>query len=561
MKISFMLKPVAAFLAISLCIASCAQRQTDALLRDIGTYIQERPDSALIVLRGIDTLELRTKALRAHYSLLQAMAMDKNYIDTADVRVIQPALAFYTGKDERAMMAHYYAGRIYENGGDCSNALVHYSSALERTDSGDNKYQGLINYAIGNTYHLAYSIEEELAYHTRALEAFVKLGDESYIDYSTFGLANAYHNNWDFHAADCLYREICSRGDSLRPIAISSMLAMADNSLKSGEFDDREVRSLFESAMGHGGKMTLEYYYEYAYVLVRLGETASADALLQALAVYPDSYTSYWWRYKIEQEEGNHMEAESFLESSIQLQDNEVRDKISQSVFKAQSDHYRYAMLSGQRERTIMRQRFILVTVFLLLALAAIVFISRRRKRLMQQEREKLLLAVGESERLLQMTRTDADNRSAEQEAKIIDLQRMYVTLYQKQFTEIGRYYDASCSGDSDKVSQKIVKDMVSGIGGIIAEMTSQPGNQSKFEERINRDADNIVAKIRCDYPKFSEDDIRFICYVIAGFDATTISVLMNITGDNARVKRYRIRHRLLSDAGPNASLYRAWFE
>ena len=57
----------------------------------------------------------------------------------------------------------------------------------------------------------------------------------------------------------------------------------------------------------------------------------------------------------------------------------------------------------------------------------------------------------------------------------------------------------------------------------------------------------------------FSESDIRFICYMVAGFDATTISVLMNISTDNVRVKRSRIRHRILSNEGPNAALYRVW--
>lgn len=556
-----MLRAVAAILSISLCFLSCSQRQMEASLRDIETYIQERPDSAFIVLRVIDTLQLRTMPLRAHYSLLQAIALDKNYVDTSDVRIIQPALSFYTGKDDRAMMTHYYAGRIYENGDDYSNALVHYFSALDLADPENYKYLGLINYAIGNTYHLSYSFEEELEYHIRALESFEKLGDGSYIDYSTFGLANAYHNNRDFHTADSLYREICSRGDTLRPIVLSSMLAMADNSLKSGEFDAGEIRSLFESAIGHGGEMTLEYYYEYAYVLARLGETAASDAVLQSLSAYPDSYTSYWWHYKIEQEKGNHREADSLLESSLQLQDDVIRDKIRQSVFKSQSDHYRYAMLAERREHTILHQRYLLMTVFLLLVISAIVLISRRRKHLMMRDREKMLLAVGESERLLQMTRTDADTKCAEQEMKMLDLQRMYVNLYQKQFMEIGRYYDASYFRGSEKVTQKIVKSIAPRIDDIIAEMTSQSGNQYKFEERINMDADDIVTKIRSDYPRYSEDDIRFICYLIAGFDATTISVLMNITGDNARVKRCRIRHRLLSDSGPNASLYRAWFE
>ena len=52
-----------------------------AELEDIESYIQPRPDSALAAMRSIDTTGLNTGELRAKYSLLYAMALDKNYID------------------------------------------------------------------------------------------------------------------------------------------------------------------------------------------------------------------------------------------------------------------------------------------------------------------------------------------------------------------------------------------------------------------------------------------------------------------------------------------------
>ena len=64
-------------------------------LDDVASYIQTRPDSALNVLKGIDTLSLRGSAEKAKYSLLYAMAIDKNYIDTTDAGVIMPAVDYY----------------------------------------------------------------------------------------------------------------------------------------------------------------------------------------------------------------------------------------------------------------------------------------------------------------------------------------------------------------------------------------------------------------------------------------------------------------------------------
>lgn len=80
---------------VLLLLASCASRQTAATLNDVETYIQSRPDSALATIRAIDTTTLTTRSLRAHYALLHAMALDKNWIDTTDVGVVMPAVEYY----------------------------------------------------------------------------------------------------------------------------------------------------------------------------------------------------------------------------------------------------------------------------------------------------------------------------------------------------------------------------------------------------------------------------------------------------------------------------------
>ncbi len=80
---------------VLLLLASCASRRTAATLDDVETYIQFSPDSALATIRAIDTTTLTTRSLRAHYALLYAMALDKNWIDTTDVGVVMPAVEYY----------------------------------------------------------------------------------------------------------------------------------------------------------------------------------------------------------------------------------------------------------------------------------------------------------------------------------------------------------------------------------------------------------------------------------------------------------------------------------
>ena len=559
-------KPYLFLLFLILTVFSCSNRDAAKMLNDIESYMQERPDSALAEIRSIDTTCLNTRELRAKYSLLHAMALDKNYINTTDIRIIEPALSYYTHHGRRRMLTHFYAGRIHENEQDYADALIFYNDALENASEQDYLYRGLINSYIANVYHHAYSFSEELQYKEIALGYFEKLGERHYIDLGIFGLANAWHNNRDFNKADSLYREISAQGDSLRPLAVSAAIARADNALKSGEYNPDEILKLYEFALDNSGEMSLEDYYEYAYLLHRVQRYQESENLLNQLAAYPATYTSTWWRYKTEKDKGNYEEAESLLEESIQMQNLVVREKIAQSIFKSQSEFFKHAAHSAQQKKTIQRQRYLVTILFLLLVLSLITFLYLRKKSSMSRENARLLLAMDESEKMLDIMKTDFEKKYADieeekaaQKKKMLELQKMYAGLYQKQFYEIGKYYDTSYLDNPDKASQKITKHVATKIKSILSELSAQSTKQSKFEARINRDADNIIAKIRADYPRFSEDDIRFICYIVAGFDATTISVLMNITGENARVKKHRIRTRILHDTGDNAPLYLIW--
>ena len=81
----------------------------------------EKVDSCLVVLRDIDTASLRRPSDKARWSLLYAMALDKNYIDTTDLSVLAPAVKRYTHwyhlnrKDK--FYTWYYKARIEENAG------------------------------------------------------------------------------------------------------------------------------------------------------------------------------------------------------------------------------------------------------------------------------------------------------------------------------------------------------------------------------------------------------------------------------------------------------------
>lgn len=563
---------ITVILSISVLFASCDNRQTKSLLQDVETYIQERPDSALRVLRKVDSLTLNTKALRARYSVLFAMALDKNYIDTTALSILEPTVAYYekSGSPEDKMLSYYYLGRIYANRKDYPNAVIFYSQALRESSEDDYYHRGLIFEAATDAYNASFNDEEELRNSILAYECFEKIGDKD-LDLSLYKVAQAYHNNERFDVADSLYSLVYSGKDSTSRLALYAMEDLVSNDLYQEKPDVERDLGLLEYVAEHRGNLSLESYYEYAYLLLLAGKKSEAENILSQLSNREANGKTMEIRYRIAECKGQNEEALALLKSMLSHQNDVVKKKLAQSVFKAQSDYYRLTAEVSEQKSTIANQRSIIILIAGLMIVGLLYIAFMKRKIALSREKERLTQAVEESERLLETVRNRANEEKSEREKdildlksrnereqdKIKDLREMYVALYQKRFSEIGKYYDASSSYRLESIKEKAYHDVISSTQALFEEIASGSEGQKKFEARINADLDDIVSKIRSDFPKLKDDDIRFICYLIVGFDTSTISFLMDISKENVRVKKHRLREKLNGYSGPNETLYR----
>ena len=557
---------------MSFLLVSCDNRQTKSLLQDVETYIQERPDSALRVLRKVDSLTLNTKALRARYSVLFAMALDKNYIDTTALSILEPTVAYYEkfGSPKDKMLSYYYLGRIYSNRKDYPNAVIFYSQALRESSEYDYYHRGLIYAASADAYNASFNDEEELRNTILAYECFEKIGDKD-LDLSLYKVAQAYHNNERFDVADSLYSLVYSGKDSTSRLALYAMEDLVSNDLYQEKQDVERDLELLEYVAEHRGNLSLESYYEYAYLLLLAGKESEAENILSQLSNREANGKTMEIRYRIAECKGQNEEALALLKSMLSHQNDVVKKKLAQSVFKAQSDYYRLTAEVSEQKSTIANQRSVIILIAGLMMAGLLYIVFMKRKTALIREKDRLAQAVEESERLLETVRNRANEEKSEREKdildlksrnereqdKIKDLREMYVALYQKRFSEIGKYYDAASSHRLESIKEKAYHDVISSTQALFEEIASGSEGQKKFEARINADLDDIVSKIRSDFPKLKDDDIRFICYLIVGFDTSTISFLMDISKENVRVKKHRLREKLNGYSGPNETLYR----
>ena len=121
----------------------------------------EKVDSCLAVLQAMDTAALKRPADRARWSLLYAMALDKNYIDTTDLSVLAPAIECYTPwhhlnrKDK--FYTWYYKARIEENARIYAASLDSYLHAEHYMGATDDVYRTRLYFGMERVYGKAIS--------------------------------------------------------------------------------------------------------------------------------------------------------------------------------------------------------------------------------------------------------------------------------------------------------------------------------------------------------------------------------------------------------------------
>lgn len=182
-------------------------------LADVESYIEEHPDSALVVLEKIDVSELSGKEERAKHALLLSMAMDKNYIDRTDFEVLQPAIDYYedNGSATDKLRTYFYQGRIYQNAGNNAAAMECFVNALsEGSNSVDLKTKARVYYAQAMIYYSLYDWNNFIESIKYAAALFQESGlHNQYIDCLIL-IVNGYTLKGDTENA-LLYIDECNR--------------------------------------------------------------------------------------------------------------------------------------------------------------------------------------------------------------------------------------------------------------------------------------------------------------------------------------------------------------
>ena len=511
------------FCLIALLLLTCCENRLIRTRLDTAeAIIQSRPDSALAIIRAIDTTELSTRKLQARYALLHAIALDKNWIDTTDESVVMPAIHYYDRRpsDIRRAKAWYYLGRIQQNAGNHPDASIsllkaeRYAEAFE-----DAAFKGLVYQSISSVYSQTHLHEEALKYTERAYSLFVEENNSRNASAALLCMAQDYYNLGRYAEADSLYRSLLEN-NNLHPNLVSDLLCSYALSCVIHREDYEQAIRLFEDALSSTGTLkNANSWGAYAYSLFRNGNTKRAEAIFKQLAAGESSsqrfvYNS--WKSLADAFSEDYAPAYSLQKAATDIQNENVRKALRQSAIKAQKVFLEE--MAKEAEKQAKRRQLANggIIILFIVILSLLIFLYRRH--IQQSSYEKAIV------------------------------RHQYIRMYQSHFGHIGRINEMlhSHAKEADNTLYQELKASIQKVG-------SSDRDQQEFEKLLNDAFDNVMTHFRESFPNKKPRYYQLVSYLFAGFDTTTICIIIpNYSKHNIHVEKSRLKQRLLSSDSPH---------
>lgn len=202
------MKNIILSLIIVLTMASCNQHgQTWKKLDIAESMMNSEPDSALAILEGIADSSIKGKEIKARYALLKSMALDKNYIDTTDFDILQPAIDYYLthGNADEKLRTLYYQGRIYQNLNEKDSAMHSFMRGRELCQqSSDTMTMANLMVAQASIFYSMYKIDDFIQNNIEAANLYKAINRTDYEILSVANVLDGSIINCDRHLADSI---------------------------------------------------------------------------------------------------------------------------------------------------------------------------------------------------------------------------------------------------------------------------------------------------------------------------------------------------------------------
>ena len=450
-------------LSFIICLASCNSHSPHwEAISQVESYIEERPDSALVVLEQIVPSELSSKEEKAKYSLLYSMALDKNFVDKTNFEILQPAIDYYeeNGSTTDKLRTYFYQGRIFQNQANNALAMECFVNALsEGGNSEDLKTKARVHYAQAMIYYSLYDWNNFIESIKYAAALFQDSGLYHYYIDCLILIVNGYTLKGDTENA-LLYIDECNRQTktmSLNALCTFYSSYMTYLTKYGTEQEIHKVINNYQNTIpaSHIDWLTISNAY------MKIGRYNDA---LQSILQYDNSLSNQGIKHQILLSEiyehlGRYEESLNAYKEYMVVSDSTTWAIMQQDTKFVEERHN--LELQTLKEKESKMRVLLCSALFIAILLAIIVFIryrlkvNRMEKAIAEQETEKYRLLYLQMEE----ERDNLTNLLAESDELAPDIK----TAVGKRLELLNKFFTAFITNNSDidRTASKEMKELL----------------------------------------------------------------------------------------------------
>ena len=540
------------YFTVLLCILNSCKNLVYDDLKDIESYIDNRPDSAMANICLIDTKKLKSEKERAKYALLCTQAQIKNHVLVTNDSLINIAVDYYStyGTTNEKFLSLFNRGCVHINSGDYSQAMLDYTEAEQIANSLNNDYYlGLLYSQIGDIYMNSYNYSKSAGIYLKAYDHFYNAKKIFHQAYALVDAGIMYWNSNNYIKAECTLNKALeeSKNISYNELINKCLCNLAIF------YENYEKHSKAKAAINELMK-EIDTSSFSSILCGTIAKVHAVDNNRDSARIYlnrsrykatdiSDSVIYYLNASYIYEQFGNYSLAYRYLKDGTMLQSKEVRKKIEEPIIETKMEYYMAQNEFHKYKITKYKQFMLLIALFFTLIVSIVLITIKYKIKRKNTELSKYLELANELQHNFNIS------------CKIkSDMQQSINELFSKQFSLFNKllgtyYYETKELKENRGLLYQEIKDEIKYF-----ENLKKSGQE--LEHIIDKYKNNLMFITRTELPQLSDKDYRFLCLMYAGFSMKAISIFTGDEVNSIYVRKSRIKQKIDRLRPPHASLF-----
>ena len=528
-------------------------------LTEVERMIQDRPDSAWVILQDWKSSSLKSRRGKAYYALLYSMALDKCYIDVENDSLTRMALDYYKNSRDRdhKMKAYYYDGLVQKNLGNTIGALQDLEKARSLAKQNkDYHYIGLSARNLGMLHNEEWDYDESTRCIEESLDAFRMAGEDNYALYSLLGLARCCQNTGRYQESDSLHHVVLRDSNLNASLERNAFMSLAGLKMNQTEPEPKEVLNAMAAYQRAGGRMYTDPAIIKARAFVYTGQMDSAkyylDIARAAAVTAVDSASCYFGSYEYLAARKEFESADLDLRKCFDIEDSLTVLRLKRSVMHAQNDSYRR---ESEYQKDLAEKRLVILFLVGCLVILAGFLASgyyRRKMREFDQEVDRFDAVEGELKEQIMLLKENDERQKAGLISMIVG-RISVITMLGREYSALQEAPSRESSYDHFDRMKTVVNDCKQEINALRGDTTFLIG----LEKAVNESHEQVIARLRLLFgDKMTEQDYRIITLLVAGTPIKGISLVTGIEPGTLSTRKTRYKERILKTGARDAAFF-----